>query len=430
MSAKGRPVKALFLVHNLPFRGSYFRALEIARRMALRGHYVEFVHISEHKKRRPSTYSLSIEQGNSPGDILKTALTVVESPNQTFFNDRQEGWGIFDNGFRIHHALRQRWDLVYGFSHKPDCVLPALAAKARGAKMILDWSDWWGGREGLYQMCVLSSDGFRSLPLPLRTVRRVVFAAEAVWEPHACRIADAVTLISGEFMSHPRAPASLARKAFVMHSGAPLDRIRPMPKDEARAALNFAAHGIASDSIVLGYIANFHTDERLLLEAVASAISTGLDLHFIVAGADFERFAPALHDRLMGRAHHFGRIPFEHIGHFLGAADILLLPLSDVALNRARYPHKLSDYAAAGRPIIACDVGETGRLLRRYDFGLPVKADPPAFAGGIIQLAARRGEWEAIGARTRRTAEECFNWDKLCAGLFDFLRERLALKSL
>jgi len=430
MFAKRNQVKALFLVHNLPFRGSYFRALEIARRLAWRGHEVEFVHISEHKRRRPSSHIMDAGEGRQQGDKQSAAITMIESPNQTFFNDRQEGWGIFDNGFRVCHALRSRWDLVYGFSHKPDCVLPTLAARARGAKVVLDWSDWWGGSEGLYQMCVTPSDGFRSLPLPLRTIRRAVFAAESAWEPRACGIADAITLISEEFLHHPRSPASLRQKAYVMHSGAPLEQIKPMDKTEARAALNFPGRGIAPGSIVLGYLANFHTDERLLVEAVAHAIGQGLDLHLIVAGADFERFAPDIDRILKGRVHHFGRIPFDGIPAFLGAADVLLLPLSDVALNRARYPHKLSDYVAAGRPIVACDVGETGRLLRRYNFGLAVKPDAASFAEGISRMAALRGEWAALGAQTRRAAEEHFDWDTLCAGLFAFFRERMGLKSL
>ena len=50
-------MQALFLVHNLPERGSYFRALEIARRLAARGHGVELVCISDERKYRPGPVS-------------------------------------------------------------------------------------------------------------------------------------------------------------------------------------------------------------------------------------------------------------------------------------------------------------------------------------------------------------------------------------
>src|SRR5207249_2172066 len=110
------------------------------------------------------------------------------------------------------------------------------------------------------------------------------------------------------------------------------------------------------------YVANYHMDERLLLEAFAEVCSKRNEVYLLVAGADFEQSDPALHQRIKANIRHVGRLPFEKIGAFLCAADILLLPLRDIALDRARYPHKLSDYAAAGRPIVACDVGETGRI--------------------------------------------------------------------
>ena len=112
----------------------------------------------------------------------------------------------------------------------------------------------------------------------------------------------------------------------------------------------------------------------------------------------------------------------------LAAADVLLLPLTNVALNRARYPHKLSDYVAAGRPLVACDVGETGRLLRRYGFGQLSAATPEAFADAMAHVAAEPARWPSLGAETRAAAEAYFDWDALAGRLFNFWEERLALK--
>lgn len=431
-------MRALILVHNLAERGSWFRALEIARRLVRRGHHVQLAYTSDTRKYRPvyrrmdasaqsvAEGALSVQRGRiappppgAPGEFVW-----AECPNFTFFNEIQEGWSLFDNAVRVRDALASRWDLIYGFSHKPDCVLPALAGKARGAKVVLDWSDWWGGEEGLYRLCVIPSNRHQSMPRLWRMVRRAVFAAESWWEPRVYALADAVTLISEEFLAHPAAPRGLENKSLILHSGSPLEAIRPMPKEEARAALGLQ---YPDGATVLGYVANFHLDERLLLEAFARVCDARPDVHLLVAGADFDQSDPDLHRRTLGRIHHAGRQPFSRIGHFLGAADILVLPLSDLAIDRARYPHKLSDYVAAGRPIVSCDVGETGRLLRRYGFGHLTPAAPEGFAEGMLHLIARRDEWLQLGAATREAGERHFHWDILCDRLFAFLEERLEI---
>lgn len=432
-------MNALFLVHNLPDRGSYFRALEIARRVALRGHHVQFAYIGNDKKYRPVYTPVPPDEPPirppSEGDPRSTREFVspgadsrfvwAEMPYFTLFNDRQEGWSFFDNGFRMRDAWRGRWDLVYGFSHKPDVVLPALAAKARGARLVMDWSDWWGGREGLYRHCVVGANAYQSMPGPLRWGRRAVFGIEEIAEPHVYRAADAVTLIGEEFLRHPRAPKNLRQKSLVLHSGAPLHEIQPVSTSEARRRVGFQ---VPQGHVVLGYVANFNADERLLMETFARVCQARPDIHLLIVGADLEKATPEVHHATRGRVHHQGRQPFSRIGDFLGAADILLLPLTNVALNRARYPHKLSDYVAAGRPIIACDVGETGRLLRKYDFGHLAQPNADDFARQILALAGSSENWPALATATRQAAEQHFDWDKLCDKLFGFLHDQTGLK--
>jgi glycosyltransferase involved in cell wall biosynthesis len=429
-------MRALFLVHNLPERGSYFRALEIARRVAARSHFVQFAYVGNSRKYRP-IYNCYRDPGRNRAGTAgqhehehekqrdaRSKIVFAEMPYFTFFNDRQEGWSVFDNAIRARDALASKWDLVYGFSHKPDCVLPGLAAKLRGAKLILDWSDWWGGPEGLYRQCVIPSNAFQSMPRPFRYARGAVFALEEMWEPWVYRAADAVTLISEEFYRHPRAPRGLAEKSLVFHSGAPLDQIQTMEKQAARERIGL---GVPTGSTVLGYVANFHMDERLVMEAFAQVCRANAEVHLLVVGADFETTTPEIHAATRDRIHHFGRQPFERVGEFLGASDILLMPLTDIALDRARYPHKLSDYVAAGRPIVACDVGETGRLLKRYGIGSLCQPKAASFAESILELSSQRHDWTALGIETRAAATQHFVWDRICQKLFDFLSARTGI---
>jgi glycosyltransferase involved in cell wall biosynthesis len=194
-----------------------------------------------------------------------------------------------------------------------------------------------------------------------------------------------------------------------------------MDKRAARAAINFQ---VPPASIVLGYVANFHMDERLLMEAFAQVCRTRDDVHLVVVGADLESTTPEIHALTHKRLHHFGRQPFERMGEFLGACDILLLPLSDITLDRARYPHKLSDYVAAGRPIVACNVGETGRILMRYMIGNLCRPDAKSFAAEILKLANHTHAWPKLGSDIRFAAEAHFNWDDICKRLFKFIEQQ------
>ncbi|MCX7719409.1 MAG: glycosyltransferase [Candidatus Sumerlaeaceae bacterium] len=409
-------MRALFLVHNLPERGSYFRALEIARRMAARGHEVELVCISEVRKHRPG---IRFEERIGDG-----TLRVVEAGYRTLFNERQEGWGVFDNGWRLWRALTWRPDFVYGFSHKPDCVLPALVARLRGAQVALDWSDWWAGPEGLYRATVLPSAAFASLPRPIRWARRAVFVADSWLEGRSCGLAHAVTLISQEYFSHPAAPRGLRERSLVMHSGAPLESIRPMERDDARRACGIE---VPAGVTVFGYVGNFHPDERMLLEAFALVCESRPESRLLVVGSDFEALTPDLQRRIGPRLCHAGRRPFAEMSQWLGAADVLVLPLSNRLLNRARYPHKLSDYVAAGRPLVACDVGETGRLLRRFGIGRLAAPSAGALAEAMVAAADNRAGWRAEGAAVRAAAEQYFHWDRMCEQLFAFLSQHTGL---
>jgi glycosyltransferase involved in cell wall biosynthesis len=417
-------MRCLFLVHNLPERGSYFRALAIAQRVAARGHYVEFICTSADKMYRPRFHS-------PPYDKSEQALesrepVIIESPWKTVVNDKQEGWSLFDLSFRLSRVVGHQWDLVYGFSHKPDNLLPGLVARfAKHAKLVLDWADWWGTAEGLYRASVIPSEHFEALPRPIRFARRATFALDSWLEPKAYAMADAVTLISEEYFQYPRAPRNLREKSLVLHSGAPLDAIVPQDKNSARERCGLK---LPPGSIVLGYVANFHTGERLLLESFARVCEHRRDVWLLVVGSDFEHSTPSVHDRIKDRVIHVGRKPFAEISAYLGAADILLLPLNDVALDRARYPHKLSDYVAAGRPVIAADVGETGRLLRRYDFGLTVSPTVEGFSDGILQCIQDNESWTGQGARTREIAEKYFNWDHLCDQLYSFVAQRTGVQ--
>ena len=151
-----------------------------------------------------------------------------------------------------------------------------------------------------------------------------------------------------------------------------------------------------------------------MLDALERVCSMRPHVIFAHGGAslsidDAERKRRGLDGRMRG----FGWIPDERFALFLGACDIMLLPLSDRKMNVERWPHKITDYLSAGRPVAANAVGDVADLLTADDAGAVGEPTGEGLAGAIESLLARRDEWDAIGARGRRTAESRLDWSAL-----------------
>jgi glycosyltransferase involved in cell wall biosynthesis len=339
----------------------------------------------------------------------KGAVQIVETPHWTLFNDRQDGWGLLDWMWRVTWVLRRRPAIVVMASHKPSCLLPALIARLLGAKILYDWVDWWSGPGGIYKAIVLSSDQFQSMAMPIRLWRRLTFFLDQAFEWFAPRMAHQTVLITRDLADHPFAPPYLQDSPVVI-SGAPLSEILPGNKPLARRAIRPSLP--ASDNeIWYGYMAGFHGAEQLLLDALTIVANQGHPFRLIVAGAPLSKMSPKHSKALSGRIEHLGRIPFEKVGQFLAACDLLLLPLTPADHDRGRYPHKLGDYLAAGRPTLLTRVGEAARRMEFAGLGDMIsEPNPEAFAQLIVGWQIRPNDWPEANSRVRKAAESYWDW--------------------
>ncbi|MBN1591630.1 MAG: glycosyltransferase family 4 protein [Candidatus Coatesbacteria bacterium] len=102
-------------------------------------------------------------------------------------------------------------------------------------------------------------------------------------------------------------------------------------------------------------------------------------------------------------------VPHEEIPHYLAAADI---GVATFALNETtvcKSPLKIVEYLAAGRPIVASDVGDVSRMVG--DAGIVVGPDDPiAIAKAVSRLLDDDSLRESLSQTARRRAEEIYNW--------------------
>lgn len=98
-------------------------------------------------------------------------------------------------------------------------------------------------------------------------------------------------------------------------------------------------------------------------------------------------------------------------------ADLGLIPYHPgFFAHRYCCPNKLSQFAAAGLPIIASKTEFAGRTVADNGIGFTVDIDnPEEFAALVDSLPMRRAELIAMGRAARVMFERSFNWDHLIA---------------
>lgn len=390
--APSTPRRILILNHNVREHGTYFRAWKVARVLARRGWKVTFV-TTGHGWYRP-------RRGTRDG------ITVWETPCWSPLHHADEGWSPLGLKWRLAIAMWKRFDVVYSFSHRPVDQLPAcLARRLRGALWVCDWCDLYGG-EGLNAMARARRGKARTWRQRLRdSLDRV----DERLENAAARRCDLLTVISSFLADRARELGTSGSRILHMVSGADLEQIRPLNKHDCRARL-----GLDPARIYLGYIANYHPDETLLLDALAIVARERPNVGVIAVGPEFYGGAQALAARgLAERVRHFGRVPFAEIATYLGAADILLVPMTDTPFNRSRWPNKIGDHLAAGRSQVASNVGDVRELMADGAVGIGAEPTPEAFARTIISLVDDPARCEAMGRAARQLAETQFDWERI-----------------
>ncbi|MCX7016788.1 MAG: glycosyltransferase [Candidatus Sumerlaeota bacterium] len=398
-------MRLLVLNHTLREQGTYFRAWPLARGLARRGWETSFVTVSP---RRYYRATVKEEDG----------VRVIETPNWTWPGlEKDDGWGPLGILERLRLVLRERFDWVYAFAHAPNCYTPARwAVRWRGARLAVDWCDDFGGgvfprRESLR----------RGLPRPMRwkwAIQRWAERHETKTERAIVLRAEKVTVISQTLFDKAISYGVAPERLRLIRSGADLEMFKPRPREEARAAL-----GLPIDAPILSYVANYHPDEQFLWDALEGVFAQDARVKLLFTGPPFtdpRSRAPRYANRLIA----LGRVLWERVPLILAAGDACLVPLPDTPHNRARCPQKLMDCLAAGRPVVACAVGEVGRILQSHPhvgFAPPPAAE--AYADSVLQaLRLSPTDWQSRSHAAREAAEREFSWERAVAETDEFLR--------
>ncbi len=376
-------------------KGTYWRALQLARSLARRGHTLTVLATSRDRRLRFDTRP-----------DIQAGVTLVETPD-ILWGPLRSGWDPWNVVARIGWTRGRQFNLVHAFESRPTSIFPALYwQRRRSTRLVLDWCDWFG-RGGSVE----------ERPNPL--VRAVLRPVETFFEDRFRTWADGTTVINSLLCRRAIELGVAPKTILYLPNGSNVDELHPIPQAEARRVLGWP-EGVP----VIGYIgAIFERDAVLMAQAFDQIRQAKPKAQLLLVG-----YCNVAVEKLVAAPEAIrrtGHISYDEINCYLSACDVCWLPLRDSGANRGRYPLKINDYMAVGRPVVATAVGDVADLVRRGEFGLLASDQPDDLAHQVLTLLRDPPRRAVMGRRARRLAEAEFTWDQIGGKLERFYQQVL-----
>jgi glycosyltransferase involved in cell wall biosynthesis len=284
-----------------------------------------------------------------------------------------------------------RFDVVHAFDCRPAVIHPAIAYRRRhGTPLVIDWGDWWG-RGGVISM--------RENPL----LRHGFSHIETFYEEHFRTQATWTTTISTTLAERAASLGVPPERITTIPAGADLEHFKPIPMREARHRLE-----IPLNVPVITFGGFVQWDVKLLLDTFERVLQEIPQALLFLCGPQsrLTREWKQAHPELAANLVETGIVPAEEMRFYLAAADALMLPLPDSLANRGRFPTKLGEYLAMGKPVVTNPTGDAGALLRRTEAAVLAPDDSQGYADAVVALLRDPDRRKELGKRARRVAEE------------------------
>lgn len=386
-----RTLRLMFLGSFQDMSGTYWRAFFAAKYLVKEGHEVTLI---------ASSRKATLRVAKKTVDGVRVFLL----PSPTALNGKRFVGSLsrISVGF-MQTLVNCIWEGTSGVDvlHSFDVVVPQNAAptlssrfsrffRIHDRKIFADWDEWYG------QGGLLSQYGGIYLFMePL-----MAFLEEKV----PCWV-DGVTVSSETLRQRALSMGVRSENLFVIPNGANVDFIRPLNPQESRRKLN-----LPDEKTIYSYLGVTDMESlKLLISAHQKVVRRHPNAFLLFVGLREDQIDFAKSLGMTKNVMYVEKQPYHVYPLYLGASDILLLPMKDNLYNRSRYPIRLMDYLAAGRPIVATDLPEISRVMN--ECGLVAKSgDPDDFADKIMKVIGDLDLRKRMGRHARELAERKYSW--------------------
>lgn len=394
MASKGYFMRILMLLYNLQGKGTYWRALYLARGLAQHGHHVTLVCTPRQRQWR-----FKVQADVQPGVTIITAPNYLGGPFSA-------GWDPATVLARWLWSWRQNdFDIVHGFESRPTVIFPALYwQRRRGARLVLDWCDWFG-----------KGGAVEERPNPV--LRAVLRPFETFFENAFRTRAAGSTVVNQTLWRRAAELGVLPERMLLLSNGSNTHEIHMMSKQEARQQL-----GLPQDVFLVGYVGAIFKQDAILMAQAFDRIHTvepqaqlliigycNINIKALVATPESVNVT--------------GHVRYDEISSYLAACDVCWLPLRNTGANQGRSPLKIKDYMAAGRSVVVTTVVDAASLVHQGEFGLVALDQPDDVAQAVLTLLHSPERRRTMGQRARYLAEVEFSWERIAEQLERFYQK-------
>jgi glycosyltransferase involved in cell wall biosynthesis len=184
----------------------------------------------------------------------------------------------------------------------------------------------------------------------------------------------------------------------------------------------------ARDDIFCAVAPQYPDEIGFILDVVDVARERRPGLRVRFSGWEITELAsrPRLQDRLLscvasGSAVIEGVMPRERLLESYLECAALLLPMKDEPRSFARYPTKLGEYLASGRPVVATRIGELALLLSDgKDAFLADSGSVRSFADAVLRVFEDPEHARSVGRNGRALAEQKLDYRRHSGTLSEF----------
>ena len=389
-------MKILFLNHNIVWTGGFFRAYHWGRHLVKRGHSTTIMTISENNKLK---FTINEKDG----------VKIVKTPD-LLKGSMRTGWDIWDTIARSIFLSRQRFDIIHCVDTRPNVVFPGLFLRAKnGGKLVMDWGDWWG-RGGTIKE---RNGGF---------LEKIFEPIETFFEENFRKYADGNVVLSNVLKKRALSLGISSDSLITIPHGSDTFNIIPRSKKNSRVKLKFD-----QNKKIMGYLgAIFQSDAELLVSSFRKVKKQIPDAILLIIGnckADFP--VELLNNKSIIKT---GKLDFAIMLDYISVCDIMLLPLKNTIANRGRWPSKVCDYLAVGKPVVATKVGDICQLFENKQAGFLSNDNVESFSKNIIQALGLEN-LELNEKSARKIAIEQLDWKILTKKLEKFYTKILNNKT-
>ncbi len=386
-------MKILYLTKTVVGRHGYYRNISLAKGLVKMGHEVSLI------------ASSPTSEGGVDDDH---GVSVITFPDKSSARIKKGGLSFIDVLSRMKFLKNRQFDVVMvdsGF--RPVTGIPGhWYSRRNNVPYVCEWWDWLG-KGGLHDR-------------KSRIYQKTLGLLDNIFEEKDKLYADGVVPLSEKLKGRGLKLGIPEDRMIILHGGADLSLCEAADRDCARDRI-----GIPREANVVGFAGLDGQEVQDLLpflEAIPELKRQIPNFRWFSTGG---AISPELRKKFgIGEEYiEFGWVSYEDYRNCLASADVLLLFQEHNLINEARWPNKLGDYLAAGKPVLATPVGEVVSFAGQYpNHGLCfTEWMSDEVVSSLVNLFADRSRMTHIGQLNRRIALKDFSWDNRAFELSGFL---------